>query len=67
MQQGQPDDEEEELGASGKEKPVPGLEIWAEEWVMQDWMTGSSRRGRNEGSNPQQKEEEEGGEGIVGG
>lgn len=27
MQQGQPDDEEEELGASGKAKPVSGLGI----------------------------------------
>lgn len=41
MQQGQPDDEEKELGASGREKTsITGGNL-SGEWVLKDWGTGS--------------------------
>lgn len=43
MQQGQPDDEEDELRASGKEKTSVGVGNLGGGWVRNDWGRGSFR------------------------
>lgn len=54
MQQGQPDDEEEELGASWKAKPVSGLGIWTEYGLRGTGWQGYLEGAGEEGSSPEQ-------------
>lgn len=64
MQQGQPDDEEDGLGASGKEKSSVGVGNLGGKGARNDWVRGSFRRRGGSGSSPEQSGE---GEEAVGG
>lgn len=56
MQQGQPDDPEERLGASGKEKTSVGVRHPSGRRVVKDWVRGLLRTAEDEGAGLGQSE-----------